>query len=71
MYYLLINMRNNTTLPLGSISIIDKIEKDFGLISGIFGKAGGKTRNFVGAYSILPRLYGVVYCCIFDESISL
>ena len=57
-------MRNNTTLLLDSISIIDKIEKDFDLIFGIFGKAGGKTHNFVSAYSILPRLYGVVYCCI-------
>ena len=55
-------MRNNTTLPLGSISIIDKIEKDFGLISGIFGKAGGKTRNFVGAIKLLlcNRIDGAV-----------
>ena len=54
-------MKNNTTLPLGSIFIIEKIEKDFSLISGIFGKAEGKTCNFVGAYSILPRLYSIAY----------
>ena len=33
----------NVTLPLGSISIIDKIEMEYGLISGIFGKTGGRT----------------------------
>jgi hypothetical protein len=30
---------NGVTLPLGSISLIDKIEKDYGLISSILGKA--------------------------------
>ncbi len=34
-------MRDNVTLPLGSIAVTDKIESDYGLISGIFGKAGG------------------------------
>jgi hypothetical protein len=29
----------NVTLLLGSISIIDKIDMDYGLMSGIFGKA--------------------------------
>ena len=57
-------MRNNTTLLLASISIIDKIEKDFDLIFGIFGKAGGKTHNFVGAYIYYlgcMALYIVIY----------
>ena len=38
----------NVTLPLGSISVIDKVEKDIGLISGIFGNSGGRSKNFVG-----------------------
>ncbi len=46
-------MMNNVTLPIGGISIIDKIDMDYGLISGIFGKAGGRTRNFVGAVKLL------------------
>jgi transposase len=41
-------MKNNVTLPLGSISLIDKIEKEIGLISGIFGNSGGKSKDFVG-----------------------
>ncbi len=41
-------MKNNVTLPLGSISVIDKVEKDIGLISGIFGNSGGRSRDFVG-----------------------
>ena len=39
---------NSVTLPIGSISVIDKIEKDIGLISGIFGTSGGKSKDFVG-----------------------
>ena len=35
-------MRDNVTLPLGSIAVTDKIELDYGLISGIFGKAGAR-----------------------------
>ncbi|MCL5440811.1 MAG: hypothetical protein M1448_02935 [Candidatus Marsarchaeota archaeon] len=35
-------MRDNVTLPLGSIAVTDKIESNYVLISGIFGKAGGK-----------------------------
>jgi hypothetical protein len=41
-------MKNNVTLPLGSISVIDKVEKDIGLISGIFGNSCGRSRDFVG-----------------------
>ena len=32
---------NSVTLPIGSISIMDKIDREYGLISSIFGKAGG------------------------------
>ena len=39
---------NSVTLPIGSISVIDKIEKDIGLISGIFGNSGGKSKDFKG-----------------------
>ena len=41
-------MKNNITLPLGSISLLDKIEKDIGFISGIFGNTRGKSKNFIG-----------------------
>ncbi len=44
---------NSITLPIGSISVIDKIEKDFGLISGIFENAGGKSKNFFGTAKLL------------------
>ncbi|MCL5094878.1 MAG: hypothetical protein M1168_02765 [Candidatus Marsarchaeota archaeon] len=65
-------MKNNTTLPLGSISIIDKIEKDFGLISGIFGKAGGKTRNFVGTLKVKDTIVenGLHYLTLKAKKIS-
>ena len=55
-------MKNNVTIPIGSISLIDKIESDYGLISGIFGKTGGKTRNFIGAAKLLlcNRIDGAV-----------
>ena len=39
---------NSVTLPIGSISVIDKIERDIGLISGIFTNSGGKSKDFVG-----------------------
>ena len=39
---------NSVTLPIGSISVINKIERDIGLISGIFGNSGGKSKDFVG-----------------------
>ena len=41
-------MKNNVTLPLGSISLIDNIEKEIGLISGIFGNSSGRSKDFVG-----------------------
>ncbi|MCL5440273.1 MAG: hypothetical protein M1448_00065 [Candidatus Marsarchaeota archaeon] len=52
-------MRDNVTLPLGSIAVTDKTESDYALISGIFGKAGGKTRNFVGDGLYHPVIAGV------------
>ena len=44
---------NSVTLPIGSISVIDKIEKDLGLISGIFWNSGGKSKDFVGIAKLL------------------
>ena len=57
-------MKNNVTLPLGSLSVIDKIESDYGLISGISGKVGGKSRNFVGM--VKPLL-----CNRMDDAVSV
>ena len=39
---------DNVTLPIGSIATIDKIERDIGLISGVFRNTGGKSKDFVG-----------------------
>ena len=57
-------MKNNVTLPIGSISIVDKVEKDYGLISSIFGKAGGRSRNFVGIIKLL-------LCNRMDDAVSI
>ena len=57
-------MKDNVTLPLGSIAITDKIESDYGLISGIFGKAGGRSRNFVGMVKLL-------LCNRMDNAVSI
>ncbi len=57
-------MRDNVTLPLGGIAITDKMEPDHGLISGIFGKAGGKSRNFVGTVKLL-------LCNRIDDAVSV
>ena len=57
-------MTNNVTLPLGSISLIDKAEKNYGLISGIIGKAGGRSRNFVGTVKLL-------LCNRMDDAVSM
>ncbi len=46
-------MKTNVTLPLGSIALIDKIQSDYGLVSGVFGNAGGRSRNFVGIVKLL------------------
>ncbi len=46
-------MKNNVTMPLGSIAVVDKVEKDLGLISAIFGKSGGRSKNFIGATKLL------------------
>ncbi len=55
---------NSVTLPLGSISIMDKIDREYGLISSIFGKAGGRSRNFVGAVKLL-------LCNRMDDAVSV
>jgi hypothetical protein len=44
---------NSIILPLGGIAAIDKIEKDLGLISGIFRNTGGKSKNFEGITKLL------------------
>ncbi len=45
-----INMKNITT-PLGGICVVDKVEKDFGLISSVFGDVLGP--NDIGRVKIL------------------
>ncbi len=46
-------MKHNTTIPLGGISIIDKVEKDFGLVSGIFRGVNKKAKDFQGRVKLL------------------
>ena len=41
------------TIPLGSIGLIDKVEKDYGLIHKIFRGIGGKTNDFEGKTKLL------------------
>ncbi len=49
---MLISM-NSVTLPLGSITAIDKIEMDIGLISGVFRNSGGRSKDFEGVAKLL------------------
>ncbi|MFQ6617940.1 MAG: hypothetical protein ACE5QV_04545 [Fidelibacterota bacterium] len=42
-----------TTLSLGGVSLIDKVEKDFGLVSGVFGKVTGRVKDFEGRVKLL------------------
>ncbi|HEC77253.1 MAG TPA: hypothetical protein ENI33_08380, partial [Thermoplasmatales archaeon] len=37
----------NITFPLGGIVIIDRVEKEFGLFSKIFGGIGGNMKDFI------------------------
>ena len=46
-------MRDNVTLPIGSLSLINKIQSDYSLVSGIFGNAGGRSHNFLGIAKLL------------------
>ncbi len=46
-------MKENVTLPIGSISIVEKIEKDFGLVSGIFDGISGRSKEFKGIVKLL------------------
>ena len=43
---------------------MDKIDREYGLISSIFGKAGGRSRNFVGAVKLL-------LCNRMDDAVSV
>jgi len=43
----------NNSISLGGIGIIDKVEKDFGLVSGIFKGIGGKSKDFEGRVKLL------------------
>ncbi len=36
----------NTTFSLGEIALLDKVEKDFGLVSGVFDGVTKKAKNF-------------------------
>lgn len=45
-------MKSNT-LSLGGVSLIDKVEKDFGLISGVFGGLTKKAKDFEGRIKVL------------------
>jgi transposase len=43
----------STTIPLGGIALLDKAEKDFGLLSGIFGGITKKAKDFEGRIRLL------------------
>ena len=43
----------STAFSLGGIALLDKVEKDFGLISGIFDGVTKKARNFRGRVKAL------------------
>ena len=51
-------MRDNVTLPLGSIAVTDKIESDYALISGIFGK--GCAFSSISDYMMNPEMTPVL-----------
>ena len=42
----------NTSLPLGSIVLINKVEKGFDVFSEIFSGIGGKARDFTGCVKL-------------------
>jgi len=39
-------MKDNVNFPIGSIVLIDKLDKQFGFFNSVFGKIGGKTRGY-------------------------
>ena len=39
-------MKDNVNFPIGSIVLIDKIDKEFGFFNSVFGKIGGKAREY-------------------------
>lgn len=40
-------MKTNTSIPLGGIVLIEKVEKRFGVFSELFSSLGGKAKDFV------------------------
>jgi hypothetical protein len=44
---------NATTVSLGGMALLDKVEKDFGLISGVFEGVTKKARDFQGRVKLL------------------
>jgi len=45
-------MTANTSLSLGGIVMIDKVEKEFGVFSSIFSDIGGRARDFEGCVKL-------------------
>ena len=41
------------TLSLGGITLIDKVEKDFGLISKVFSRISNKAKDFKARVKLL------------------
>ena len=39
-------MHENVTFPIGNIVLIDRIKKDYGYFDFLFGKIGGKAKDF-------------------------
>jgi len=46
-------MKNNVNFPIGSIVLIDKIDKNFGFFNSLFGKIGGKARGYKEIVKVL------------------
>jgi transposase len=46
-------MKQNISIALGGVSLIDKVEKDFGLISGVFDGISDRARDFIGRVKLL------------------
>ncbi len=42
----------NTSIPLGGILLIDKVEKSFDIFSEIFSGVGGKAKDFIGCVKL-------------------
>ena len=42
-------MKNNVTVSIGSLALIDKVDCEFGFFRRVFGGLGGKAKNFVAS----------------------